>query len=89
MSAFGVHSGVGKLRNPIVHRPDLSLKRLATSGRDDLLFADVPYCVLNIINPILSLNDGITGFRMEKYPPGEVPVDGQVPVLATAGGQAQ
>ncbi len=52
-------------------------------------FEYVPYCFLNIINPIISLIYGITGFRMEKYPPGEQPVDDQVPVLATAGGQPQ
>ncbi|MDF3040060.1 MAG: hypothetical protein K0Q71_2766, partial [Thermomicrobiales bacterium] len=28
MSAYGVHSEVGKLRKVIVHRPDLSLQRL-------------------------------------------------------------
>ena len=28
MTTFGVHSEVGKLRRVIVHRPDLSLKRL-------------------------------------------------------------
>ncbi|HEX5163832.1 MAG TPA: Na+/H+ antiporter NhaC [Thermomicrobiales bacterium] len=52
-------------------------------------FQYFPYCFLNIINPILSLAYGFTGFRMEKYPPGEVPSDDQVPVLATAGGPAQ
>src|SRR6187401_2667368 len=41
MSAFGVHSEVGKLRKVIVHRPDLSLKRLTPSNHDDLLFDDV------------------------------------------------
>ena len=38
---FGVHSEVGKLRKVIVHRPDLSLKRLTPSNHDDLLFDDV------------------------------------------------
>ena len=28
MATFGVHSEVGKLRQVIVHRPDLSLQRL-------------------------------------------------------------
>jgi arginine deiminase len=37
----GVHSEVGKLRKVIVHRPDLSLKRLTPSNHDDLLFDDV------------------------------------------------
>jgi arginine deiminase len=41
MSAFGVHSEVGKLRKVIVHRPDLSLQRLTPSTHDDLLFDDV------------------------------------------------
>jgi len=40
-SKFGVHSEVGKLRKVIVHRPDLSLKRLTPSNHDDLLFDDV------------------------------------------------
>jgi len=38
---FGVHSEVGKLRKVMVHRPDLSLKRLTPSNRDELLFDDV------------------------------------------------
>jgi arginine deiminase len=37
----GVHSEVGKLRKVIVHRPDLSLKRLTPTNHDDLLFDDV------------------------------------------------
>ena len=40
-NTFGVHSEVGKLRKVIVHRPDLSLKRLTPSNHDDLLFDDV------------------------------------------------
>ena len=36
-------------------------------------FEYAPYCFFNIINPILSLLYGFTGFRMEKYPPGEIP----------------
>ncbi len=38
---FGVHSEVGRLRKVMVHRPDLSLKRLTPSNRDELLFDDV------------------------------------------------
>jgi arginine deiminase len=41
MNKFGVHSEVGKLRKVIVHRPELSLKRLTPSNHDDLLFDDV------------------------------------------------
>lgn len=41
MNEFGVHSEVGKLRKVMVHRPDLSLKRLTPSNRDELLFDDV------------------------------------------------
>ena len=41
MTSFGVHSEVGKLRKVIVHRPDLSLKRLTPSNHDELLFDDV------------------------------------------------
>src|SRR6478752_5913142 len=41
MGTFGVHSEVGKLREVIVHRPDLSLQRLTPSNHDDLLFDDV------------------------------------------------
>ena len=40
-NTFGVHSEVGKLRKVIVHRPDLSLKRLTPTNHDDLLFDDV------------------------------------------------
>jgi arginine deiminase len=41
MGAFGVGSEVGKLRKVMVHRPDLSLKRLTPSNHDELLFDDV------------------------------------------------
>src|SRR5512144_1951891 len=41
MAEFGVYSEVGKLRKVIVHRPELSLKRLTPSNHDDLLFDDV------------------------------------------------
>ena len=41
MTDFGVHSEVGRLRKVMVHRPDLSLKRLTPSNRDELLFDDV------------------------------------------------
>ncbi len=41
MTDFGVYSEVGKLRKVIVHRPDLSLKRLTPSNHDALLFDDV------------------------------------------------
>ncbi len=40
-STFGVHSEVGKLRTVIVHRPDLSLRRLTPENHDELLFDDV------------------------------------------------
>ena len=41
MTAFGVHSEVGKLRQVIVHRPELSLERLTPINHDELLFDDV------------------------------------------------
>jgi arginine deiminase len=41
METFGVFSEVGKLRKVIVHRPELSLKRLTPSNHDSLLFDDV------------------------------------------------
>jgi arginine deiminase len=41
MDGFGVHSEVGKLRRVIVHRPELSLKRLTPANHDELLFDDV------------------------------------------------
>jgi arginine deiminase len=41
MEQFGVYSEVGKLRKVIVHRPELSLKRLTPSNHDELLFDDV------------------------------------------------
>ncbi len=36
-------------------------------------FEYLPYCFFNIFNPIISLIYGFTGFRMEKYAPGEAP----------------
>ena len=41
MASFGVHSEVGRLRQVMVHRPELSLQRLTPSNHDDLLFDDV------------------------------------------------
>ena len=41
METYGVHSEVGTLRKVIVHRPDLSLKRLTPTNHDELLFDDV------------------------------------------------
>ena len=41
MTAFGVHSEVGKLHKVMVHRPELSLQRLTPSNHDELLFDDV------------------------------------------------
>lgn len=38
---FSVESEVGKLRKVIVHRPDLSLKRLTPANHDEPLFDDV------------------------------------------------
>jgi hypothetical protein len=41
MALYGVYSEVGKLRKVLVHRPDNSLKRLAPSNYQELLFDDV------------------------------------------------
>ena len=41
MTQFGVGSEVGRLRKALVHRPDLSLKRLTPSNAAELLFDDV------------------------------------------------
>lgn len=41
MSGFGVYSEVGRLRKVIVHRPDLSVRRLTPGNHRDLLFDDV------------------------------------------------
>src|SRR5512136_1895637 len=41
MDKLGVYSEVGKLRKVIVHKPDLSLKRLTPANHDELLFDDV------------------------------------------------
>ncbi|MFI6737288.1 arginine deiminase [Nonomuraea sp. NPDC050451] len=38
---FGVHSEVGRLRKVIVHRPELSLRRLTPGNREQLLFDDI------------------------------------------------
>ncbi|RNL85246.1 arginine deiminase [Halostreptopolyspora alba] len=40
---FSVASEVGRLRQVIVHRPDLELMRLTPSNNDALLFDDVPW----------------------------------------------
>jgi Na+:H+ antiporter, NhaC family len=45
-------------------------------------FEYLPYCFFNIINPIISLIYGITGFHMDKYAPGETPNYGEVPIPA-------
>ena len=39
--SFHVDSEVGQLRQVIVHRPDLELKRLTPSNREELLFDDI------------------------------------------------
>ena len=39
--ALGVHSEVGRLRRVVLHRPDLELRRLTPSNKDELLFDDV------------------------------------------------
>ncbi|WP_119165288.1 arginine deiminase [Algihabitans albus] len=41
MTAYGVHSEVGKLRKVIVHRPGLAIARLTPSNCEELLFDDV------------------------------------------------
>lgn len=41
MTALGVHSEIGRLREVIVHRPDLSLQRLTPDNCKALLFDDV------------------------------------------------
>ena len=41
MATLGVYSEVGKLRKVLVHRPDLSLKRLTPSNCEELLFDGV------------------------------------------------
>lgn len=41
LSGFGVYSEVGRLRKVIVHRPDLSVKRLTPGNHRELLFDDV------------------------------------------------
>ncbi|MFB4282349.1 MULTISPECIES: arginine deiminase [unclassified Nonomuraea] len=39
--SYGVHSEVGTLRKVIVHRPELSMKRLTPDNNDRLLFDDI------------------------------------------------
>ena len=41
MNSLHVDSEVGRLRRVILHRPDLELKRLTPSNKDELLFDDV------------------------------------------------
>ncbi|MDD1706967.1 MAG: arginine deiminase [Methanoregulaceae archaeon] len=41
MNEFGVLSEIGKLRKVMVHRPDLSLRRLTPANHHDFLFDDV------------------------------------------------
>src|SRR3954467_3037837 len=40
-TTFGVHSEVGRLRQVILHRPDLELQRLTPSNVDQLLFDEI------------------------------------------------
>ena len=40
-AGFGVGSEVGKLRKVLVHRPELSLRRLTPANHDELLFDDL------------------------------------------------
>jgi arginine deiminase len=41
MTAFGVHSEVGTLRQVVLHKPGLELLRLTPTNKDDLLFDEV------------------------------------------------
>lgn len=41
MTEYGVYSEVGRLRKVMVHRPDLSLRRLTPGNHDEFLFDDV------------------------------------------------
>ena len=41
MNTFGVFSEVGRLRSVLVHRPDLSLRRLTPANHDEYLFDDI------------------------------------------------
>lgn len=41
MTEFGVYSEAGKLRKVMVHKPDLSLRRLTPSNHNDFLFDEV------------------------------------------------
>lgn len=41
MEAFHVDSEVGRMRRVILHRPDIELKRLTPTNKDDLLFDEV------------------------------------------------
>ncbi|MBO0832246.1 MAG: arginine deiminase [Actinobacteria bacterium] len=41
VARYGVSSEVGRLRKVIVHRPELSLKRLTPTNKSDLLYDDV------------------------------------------------
>ncbi|HXR67281.1 MAG TPA: arginine deiminase, partial [Dermatophilaceae bacterium] len=41
MTNLHVDSEVGRLRRVILHRPDLELKRLTPTNKDELLFDDV------------------------------------------------
>lgn len=40
---FHVDSEVGRLRRVLLHRPELALKRLTPSNKDELLFDDIPW----------------------------------------------
>ncbi|TMR21244.1 arginine deiminase, partial [Actinomadura geliboluensis] len=41
MPVFTVSSEVGRLRQVLLHRPDLELLRLTPANKDDLLFDEV------------------------------------------------
>ena len=43
MTGFGVYSEAGKLRKVMVHRPDMSLRRLTPANHRDFLYDDLPW----------------------------------------------
>jgi Na+:H+ antiporter, NhaC family len=60
----------GTVTSPLVPWNSCGAFMAATLGIPTLLY--FPYCIFNIVSPILSLLYGITGFKVEKMPPAVV-----------------
>ncbi|HII75632.1 MAG TPA: arginine deiminase, partial [Methanolinea sp.] len=70
MNTFGVFSEVGRLRSVLVHRPDLSLRRLTPANHDEFLFDDVLWvdraCEEHDAFVNLMRDEGVTVYHLQE-----------------------